>query len=57
MNTAELLRHFNLTEDWIENDVARLEDENQDDYVIEPIYAGHHFDDDAMKQVGNSLMR
>ena len=51
MNEKELLNHFHLTEEWVENDVERLEDETQDDNLIAPVYYGHHFDHDKDEQV------
>lgn len=38
----ELLESFGLTEEQIEADVKRLEDESQDDGIIGPIYYGLH---------------
>lgn len=37
-----LLKAFDLTEEQVEADVKRLEDESQDDGVIGPVYYGLH---------------
>lgn len=42
MNEESLLRKFGMTSEQIDKDVEILEDENQDDGVIGPVYYGLH---------------
>lgn len=42
MNDKELLEMFDLTEEQIEQDVKRLEDETQDDGIVGLVYYGLH---------------
>lgn len=42
MTEAELLRKFDLTDEQIEEDVERVEDENRDDGIIGPVHYGLH---------------
>ncbi|EPI46903.1 hypothetical protein HMPREF1583_00700 [Gardnerella vaginalis JCP8151B] len=42
MNEESLLRKFGMTSEQIDKDVEVLEDENQDDGVIGPVYYGLH---------------
>ena len=39
---SELLKEFGMTSEQVERDAQRLEDENEDDGIIGPVYYGLH---------------